>query len=179
MESKVFFFFILGTCFIELLGLTLSICSINNHFCYNLILVWIGLYNIWLSKMIKSRILTLISLLVTVFCFWGVAMQLENFNKFLFIIFLLNLGINSVLLLARLTDLDINPLKSWQFWAYASIAFFAFSTFSMFLFIDYIIESKSMLIINFYIVYNFIVTLLVNIFYSISFLCLRKEKIFF
>ncbi len=177
IDSKVFFFFLLGTCLIDLLGLGLSILSINNHFCYNIFLIWIGLYNVWLGYMLKSRILTSFSLYITLFCVWGITMQLDNFNKLLFIFTLLNLGTYSVLLLFRLTDISINPLKSSKFWAYSSLSFFAFSTFSMFVFIDYIVENRSVMILNFYTVYNFIVTLIVNILFSISFICLKKEKI--
>lgn len=177
LDSRFFLFFLVGICLIDLLGLSLSILTINNHFCYNIIIIWIGLFNVWLGKLLQSKILTLVSFMITLFCFWGVVLHLENFNKFIFMFTLLNLGAYSVLSLFRLTHLDINPLKSWKFWAYSSLSFFAFSTFSMFLFIDYIVENKSAMILNYYIVYNFIVTLIVNIFYSIAFLCLKKEKI--
>lgn len=177
LDSRVFFFFLVGTCLIDLLGLGLSLFSINNHFCYNIIIIWIGLFNVLLSKILRLKLLTTFSFIVTFSCFWGIVLQLGTFNKFIFMLILLNLGINSVLSLFDLTHLKISLLKSWRFWAYSSLSFFAFSTFSMFLFIDYIVENKNTMILNYYIFYNFFVTLTVNIFYSISFLCLKKEKI--
>jgi len=176
--SKSFFYFIILSLIIEILGLFLASKSINNHIIYNINTILNAVFVSYLAFKNRIRYSAFIIVIILIFVLSNLKLNsFFEFNRINYLISYLFQGIISCILLLRSVEVfDKEFYTYFRFWMLSGMLIFSFSTISIFLLFDYIVKNDTPEISTYYVTYNLFINLIVNAIYTKAFLCLKKNS---
>lgn len=174
-QTKVFFYFITISLFIQIALDYCYINKINNIIFFNLYLILCFLYccNIFSKKIFKNNLIILFLSLAIILLFYTIGIY--AFNIYVFILCSLFTCVTNSILILKLVKKDDLLFNNPQFYISSGLLIFIFSMSAPLLLMNYITSPHFKILANFYSVFSSIVTVIVNLFYIKAFLCSKKQ----
>ncbi len=172
--AKPFFIYICFITILEIIALYLSLNSINNHFVYNILDICTILLFLCLFWIEKNKSFWILFFLILIFSIGNLLIN----NPFVFkeknyFIIYLFVGIASILFISiSITSNMPLTFDSFRFWFYAGFIITSFSTLNLFIFFPRImVLNPSNILVKYFSFFNFIISTLQYLCFSIAFLC--------
>lgn len=174
-QTKVFFYFITISLFIQIALDYCYINKINNIIFFNLYLILCFLYccNIFSKQILKNNLIILFLSLAIILLFY--IKGINAFNIYVFILCSLFTCVTNSILILKLVKKDDLLFNNPQFYISAGLLIFMFSMSAPLLLMNYMVIHNFKILGKYYTVFSSIVTVIVNLFYIKAFLCSKKQ----
>jgi len=174
-QTKVFFYFITISLFIQIALDYCYINKINNIIFFNLFNILFFLYCSYVfTKHIVNNIFIIIFLSITMSWLFYIK-GIYAFNIYVFILCSLFTCVTNSILILKLVKKDDLLFNNPQFYISAGLLIFMFSMSAPLLLMNYMVIHNFKILGKFYTVFSSIVTVIVNLFYIKAFLCSKKQ----
>jgi hypothetical protein len=174
-QTKVFFYFITISLFIQIALDYCYINKINNIIFFNLFNILFFLYCSYVfTKHIVNNIFIIIFLSITMSWLFYIK-GIYAFNIYVFILCSLFTCVTNSILILKLVKKDDLLFNNPQFYISAGLLIFMFSMSAPLLLMNYMVIYNFKILGKFYTVFSSIVTVIVNLFYIKAFLCSKKQ----
>ena len=174
-QTKVFFYFITISLFIQIALDYCYINKINNIIFFNLFNILFFLYCSYVfTKHIVNNIFIIIFLSITMSWLFYIK-GIYAFNIYVFILCSLFTCVTNSILILKLVKKDDLLFNNPQFYISAGLLIFMFSMSAPLLLMNYMVIHNFKILGKFYTVFGSIVTVIVNLFYIKAFLCSKKQ----
>ncbi len=173
-QTKVFFYFITISLFIQIALDYCYINKINNIIFFNLFNILFFLYCSYVfTKHIVNNIFIIIFLSLTMSWLFYIK-GIYAFNIYVFILCSLFTCVTNSILILKLVKKDDLLFNNPQFYISAGLLVFMFSMSAPLLLMNYMVIHNFKILGKYYTVFSSIVTVIVNLFYIKAFLCSKK-----
>jgi hypothetical protein len=174
-QTKVFFYFITISLFIQIALDYCYINKINNIIFFNLFNILFFLYCSYVfTKHIVNNIFIIIFLSITMSWLFYIK-GIYAFNIYVFILCSLFTCVTNSILILKLVKKDDLLFNNPQFYISAGLLIFIFSMSAPLLLMNYMVIHNFKILGKYYTVFSSIVTVIVNLFYIKAFLCSKKQ----
>ncbi len=174
-QTKVFFYFITISLFIQIALDYCYIIKTNNIIFFNLYLILCFLYcsYIFSKQILKNNLIILFLSLAIILLFY--TKGINAFNIYVFILCSLFTCVTNSILILKLVKKDDLLFNNPQFYISSGLLIFMFSMSAPLLLMNYMVIHNFKILGKYYTVFSSIVTILVNLFYIKAFLCSKKQ----